>query len=326
MLKVLIVEDDLMLADASEEILVGSGYEVSGIARTVADAVALARHSRPDLVILDLRLADGGLGTEVAAQLSQLGRPGILYVTGNMSQVTLTDGDACLAKPYRAVDLLRGLKIVAGIVARARRSRHFRKGSGSCPRQPHPRRSSMTENAIQVRKLLRQQAAIAHFGSFALRENDVLKVLTEAARVCAECLSVPYSKVCRYREKEKRSSDRSRTWLARGLIGNVVSRADVTSPQGRAFITGEPSICNDLRDDNDFKLPSFYAEHGIVSTIDVIIKGATTSPTACWRSTTTNSMITTSTTSTSSRASPMFLRRLSQHLYAPASCKAPSSG
>jgi hypothetical protein len=60
----------------------------------------------------------------------------------------------------------------------------------------------MRENGTQVRKLLRQQAAVAHFGSFALREGDVLKVLTEAARVCAECLSVPFSKVCRYREQE----------------------------------------------------------------------------------------------------------------------------
>jgi len=117
MLKVLIVEDDLMLADFSEEILVEHGYAVSGIARTVSEAMALARHSMPDLVLLDLRLADGGLGTEVADQLSRLGRPGILYVTGNMSQVALTHGDACLAKPYRSADLLRGLEIVAEIVA-----------------------------------------------------------------------------------------------------------------------------------------------------------------------------------------------------------------
>ena len=58
----------------------------------------------------------------------------------------------------------------------------------------------------------------------------------------------------------------------------MVSRADVTSPQGRAFVTGKPSICNDLRDDNDFELPSFYAEHGIVSTIDVLIKGSDEQP------------------------------------------------
>jgi two-component sensor histidine kinase len=136
----------------------------------------------------------------------------------------------------------------------------------------------MNENAAHVRKLLRQQAAVAHFGSFALRESDVLKVLTEAARVCAECLSVPYSKVCRYREQENDLLIEAGHGWHPGVIGNVVSRADVTSPQGRAFITGKPSICNDLRDDNDFKLPSFYAEHGIVSTIDVVIKGSDDQP------------------------------------------------
>jgi DNA-binding response OmpR family regulator len=128
MLKVLIVEDDLMLADFLEELLVEHGYKVSGIARTVGDAVARIRHSTPDLVILDLRLADGGLGTEVAAQLAAIGRPGILYVTGNMSQVVLTHGDACLAKPYRSVDLLRGLQIVAEIVATGKAQPPFPQG------------------------------------------------------------------------------------------------------------------------------------------------------------------------------------------------------
>jgi CheY-like chemotaxis protein len=128
MLKVLIAEDDLMLADFAEELLVEHGYEVSGIARTVTEAVALARHSRPDLVVLDLRLADGGLGTEVAAQLAGFGRPGILYVTGNMSQVALTHGDGCLSKPYRADDLIRGLQIVAEFVATGKAQPPFPQG------------------------------------------------------------------------------------------------------------------------------------------------------------------------------------------------------
>jgi hypothetical protein len=60
----------------------------------------------------------------------------------------------------------------------------------------------MDDDAAKVRKLLRQQAAIARFGGYALRQSDLLKVLTEAARVCAEGLSVPFSKVCRYRAAE----------------------------------------------------------------------------------------------------------------------------
>jgi response regulator of citrate/malate metabolism len=41
MLKVLIAEDELMIADMAEETLVKHGYEVCGIARTVAGAVRL---------------------------------------------------------------------------------------------------------------------------------------------------------------------------------------------------------------------------------------------------------------------------------------------
>jgi two-component sensor histidine kinase len=128
----------------------------------------------------------------------------------------------------------------------------------------------VNDDAAKVRKLLRQQAAIARFGSFALREGDLLKVLTEAARVCAEGLNVPFSKVCRYRPAENDLLiEAGHGWKA-GVIGTIES-ADPSSPQGRAFVTGQPSISNDVRKDYDFELPTFYASHGIVSTVDVVI-------------------------------------------------------
>jgi two-component sensor histidine kinase len=131
----------------------------------------------------------------------------------------------------------------------------------------------MDDDAAKVRKLLRQQAAIAGFGSYALRQSDLLKVLTEAARICADGLSVPFCKVCRYRAVENDLLIEAGYGWQAGVVGYVVSRADASSPQGHAFVTGQPSICNDLRKNNNFKLPPFYAAHGIVSTIDVIIKG-----------------------------------------------------
>jgi len=136
----------------------------------------------------------------------------------------------------------------------------------------------MTSVEDQVRKLLRQQSAIASFGSFALRQSDLIKVLTEAARVCAEGLSVPFCKVCRYRPDENDLLIEAGFGWHKGVVGHVISRADESSPQGRAFITGKPSICNDLRDDSEFILPPFYAEHGIISTIDVLIKGGSDRP------------------------------------------------
>src|ERR1700733_550806 len=131
----------------------------------------------------------------------------------------------------------------------------------------------MTEAAAQVQKLLRQQAAIARFGSFSLRERDLMKILTEAVRVCAEGLSVPFSKVCQYRAAENDLLIVAGYGWQDGVVGNVVSRADMSSPQGRAFPTGEPSIIDNLQKDAGFDPPPFYAAHGIVSIIDVIIKG-----------------------------------------------------
>jgi two-component sensor histidine kinase len=134
------------------------------------------------------------------------------------------------------------------------------------------------DDAEQLRKLLRQQSALSSFGSFALRQTNLLKVLTEAARACAEGLSVPFCKVCRYRAEENDLLIEAGYGWNEGVVGHVVSRADESSPQGRAFVTGKPSICNDVSGDSEFVLPPFYAEHGIISTIDVLIKGSSERP------------------------------------------------
>src|ERR1700730_8846124 len=110
----------------------------------------------------------------------------------------------------------------------------------------------MTDAAVQVQKLLRQQAAIARFGSFALRERDLGKILTEAVRVSAEGLDVPFSKVCQYRAEQNDLLIVAGYGWRDGVIGHVLSRADMSSPQGRAFVTGKPSIIHDLQNDTSF--------------------------------------------------------------------------
>lgn len=124
-----------------------------------------------------------------------------------------------------------------------------------------------------IEKLLRQQAALANFGSFAFLESDLQKVLSEAARICAESLEAPYSKICRYRPVENDLLVVAGYGWEPKVIGYVISQADESSTQGRAFITGQPVILEDIRKNNSYNLPSFYAQHGIVSTVDVLVKG-----------------------------------------------------
>lgn len=118
MLKILIAEDDLMIADMAEVFLLDAGYDVCGIARTVSEAIELADTCKPDLALLDMRLADGGMGTEIVARLAPHVGMGLLYASGNTSELVLTaaDGHAALTKPYRSLDLLRALELVTSLV------------------------------------------------------------------------------------------------------------------------------------------------------------------------------------------------------------------
>ncbi len=130
----------------------------------------------------------------------------------------------------------------------------------------------MTDAAATGQKSLRQQAAIARFGGFALRVPDLTKILTEAARACADGLGVPFSQVWQYRAENNDLIVVAGHGWGDEVVGNAVSCADMRSPQGRAFTTGETSIVGDLQNRNCCGLPPCYAAHGIVSIIDVIIK------------------------------------------------------
>jgi two-component sensor histidine kinase len=275
MLKVMIAEDDLFMADMLEDILVDAKYEVCGIARTVDTAVELCERHKPDLAILDLRLAEGGLGTEIAARLLPPGRPGILYATGNAgnNRLTKVDGEACLGKPYRPEDIVRALKIIEQIIVTGSATQPFPPGFHLLERLRDSNAVGSEEGeSAEIKRLRRQQAALAGFGGFALGEGDLAKVLTEAARICAEGLDVPFCKVCRYRSEENDLLIEAGVGWHAGVIGRVVSQANESSPQGRAFITGKPVVCGDLNQDTSFVPPAFYAEHGIISTVDVVIK------------------------------------------------------
>jgi len=126
-------------------------------------------------------------------------------------------------------------------------------------------------NERTIERLLRQQAALASFGSFAFKETSLPAILAEAARICAASLEVPFCKICRYRGAENDLLIEAGCGWDSGVVGRVISQADETSPQGRAYVTREPVIIRDIRDANNLVLPDFYLQHGIVSTVDVVI-------------------------------------------------------
>ena len=114
MLNVLIVEDDLTIADLLQEALEADGYHVTGIARTVQEAVHSAEEHHADVAVVDIRLANGDLGTDVAVHLRDKTTTRVMFSTGNsndMEQMAAC-GDAVMTKPYRLSDVSRGLRII----------------------------------------------------------------------------------------------------------------------------------------------------------------------------------------------------------------------
>jgi len=116
MFDVLIVEDDLSIADLLQEVLEADGYRVSGIARTVQEAIAAAEEHEPHFAVIDIHLAHGGLGTDVGVQLRKKTSAGILFSTGNDNpNLTTIEGDAVITKPYQLRDVGRGLRIIGDL-------------------------------------------------------------------------------------------------------------------------------------------------------------------------------------------------------------------
>ena len=103
--RVLVVEDEALVAMLVEDALLDAGFSVIGPAATVEEALSLIGRERPDAVVLDLNLA-GEVSTPVADELASRGIP-YLIATGYGAS-GLPDGHKealVLAKPYDPYEL-----------------------------------------------------------------------------------------------------------------------------------------------------------------------------------------------------------------------------
>jgi DNA-directed RNA polymerase specialized sigma24 family protein len=80
--KVLVIEDEAIIAMDISAIVEGMGHAVTGIARTHSGAVDLASRERPDLILADIQLADNSSGIEAVNEiLGQFDAIPVIFVT-----------------------------------------------------------------------------------------------------------------------------------------------------------------------------------------------------------------------------------------------------
>lgn len=110
MLKILIVEDDRQLATTLKYLVEDNPrYQVVAIADDVDTALDAAAEHRPELALVDLRLANGTNGFSVAVRLADEEIP-VLFVTGKSPDFPMPDlALGCLMKPFTAEDVHRSL-------------------------------------------------------------------------------------------------------------------------------------------------------------------------------------------------------------------------
>lgn len=108
--KILIVEDEAIVAESIAETLAKYRYDVVGIAFSGEEAVSMARKFSPDLILMDIILAGEIDGVEASEIIKKSLSVPIIFLTANSDETTLqrakiTEPFGYITKPYREKEL-----------------------------------------------------------------------------------------------------------------------------------------------------------------------------------------------------------------------------
>jgi len=113
--KILIVEDEFIVANDLAMMLENAGYNVCGIADSVDEAREMITRYQPELILLDIHLKGRLTGIDLARQLGDLDIA-FVYLSANSNQKILEEAKATnpygfMVKPFREKDVLVSLEI-----------------------------------------------------------------------------------------------------------------------------------------------------------------------------------------------------------------------
>jgi len=118
--RILIVEDEFLIAFALEDMLISAGYVVVGIAATYEQALALAGETRPSLVLMDIRIASDRDGVDAAIDIHRNFDIRSLFTSANNDSDNVERANAAnplgwLPKPYSPEGLTKAVDEALGL-------------------------------------------------------------------------------------------------------------------------------------------------------------------------------------------------------------------
>jgi DNA-binding response OmpR family regulator len=116
---VLIVEDDFIIADFLQTAMRSAGYVVAGTAARSGPALEIAERARPTLALVDIRLAAGNDGVELARQLHAMPGMRVIFLSGSGDPETraragTVPAKGFLQKPFRFEQLIEAVRAALG--------------------------------------------------------------------------------------------------------------------------------------------------------------------------------------------------------------------
>ena len=125
-LRILVVEDEILIALELESLLQDAGHQVVGIAASYREAVSMSADLAPDLAFVDIHLTDGPTGVDVARHLAEDQNVMVLFMTANAKRIPegFTGAHGVIAKPYTE----RGVHQALDYVLSSREGRQSRSG------------------------------------------------------------------------------------------------------------------------------------------------------------------------------------------------------
>jgi DNA-directed RNA polymerase specialized sigma24 family protein len=105
---VLIIEDEALIALGLEALVENLGHNVVGVARTRAEAAAIALRRRPGLILADIQLADGSSGLDAVNDLLNVFEVPVIFITAYPERYLTGDRPEpafLVSKPYQPATL-----------------------------------------------------------------------------------------------------------------------------------------------------------------------------------------------------------------------------
>ena len=111
-LKVLIVEDEALLAMELESLIEEAGHNVIGWAMSSMEARTMVDASEADIAFVDIHLSDGPTGVDVAEHIRRSGRPMVVFMTANPKRIpdNFAGAVGVISKPYTMNGLMSALR------------------------------------------------------------------------------------------------------------------------------------------------------------------------------------------------------------------------